>query len=67
MLFSGVFIAISAFTVLNDNRRFAVLVLRRKYKVEINEGKTIKPTVKLRVLLYAVADTYVYPCTYAYT
>ena len=45
MQFSGVVIAISAFIVVNDNRLlFAVLC--RKYKIEINEGKSYKTHLK---------------------
>ena len=45
MQFSGGFIVISAFIVLNDNR-LLFAVLRGKYKVVTNEGKSYKTHLK---------------------
>ena len=56
MQFSGVVIAISAFIVVNDNR-LLFAVLRRKYKVEINEGKSYKTHLKWTDIL---SDTIYY-------
>ena len=47
MSFSWVFIAISAFIALNDNR-LPFVVFRHKNKVEISEGKNYKTHVKVK-------------------